>query len=63
MSKLATLQIIWPPVPTIIFVSLFDWVGGFGSLTANFIAFTVYLYAMFLPALIHIFWKSRKEIK
>lgn len=55
MSKLATLQIIWPPVPTLLFVSLFEWIGGFGSLTANFVAFTVYLYVLFAPALVAIF--------
>lgn len=63
MSKLATLQIIWPPVPTLIFVSLFDWLGGFGNLMVNFAAFMAYMYIMFAPALIAIFWKRPGDVK
>lgn len=62
MSKLATLQIIWPPVPTMVFVSLFDWIASFNSQTVNFAAFFVYLYVMFAPALAATLWPKKRGV-
>lgn len=54
MKNLATLQIIWPPIPSMIFVSLFDWLAGFQSMTVTAGAFVVYVYVVFLPGLIEV---------
>lgn len=60
MSKLATDQIIWPPVPLLIFVSLSDWIASFGSATVTFAAFTVFVYVMFAPALVAVLWPKKR---
>ena len=60
MSKLATLQIIWPPVPSLVFVSLFDWIASFNDITITFGAFVIYVYLMFAPALIAVIWANKR---
>ena len=55
MSTLALAQILWPPVPSVIFVSIFDWITGFGSAPVTSTAFFIYVYAVFAPALIEVF--------
>jgi len=60
MSKLATLQIIWPPVPSLIFVSLFDWIASFGSTAITLTAIMVYVYVMFAPALVAVLWPKKQ---
>lgn len=49
MSRLATLQIIWPPVQTLIFCTLMDWIASFGSMLVTALAFTLYTYVVFAP--------------
>lgn len=61
MNRLAVLQIIWPPVPSVIFVMLFDWLASFESMTVTFVAFMALVYVMFAPALIFIFWPKKPE--
>ena len=61
MNRLATLQIIWPPVPLLIFVLLFDWLASFDSMAVTFAAYMVFVYAAFAPALIFIFWPKKTE--
>ena len=63
MSKLALAQILWPPVPSVIFVSLFDWVTAFGSVTVTATAFFIYVYAVFAPALIEVFLVNSRGAK
>ena len=60
MSKLAIAQMLWPPVPTMIFVSLFDWVASFQSMTVSAAAVMVYVYAVFAPGIIAVFWPSKR---
>ena len=61
MNRLATLQIIWPPVPSLIFVLLFDWLASFDSMAVTFAACMILTYVMFAPALVFIFWPKKPE--
>lgn len=60
MSKLAALQLLWPPVASAIFFSLFDWIASFGSRKFSFIACIIYIYVLFAPALIEVLWPKKR---
>jgi hypothetical protein len=60
MSKLQALQFLWPPVACAIFFSLFDWIASFHSPSVNFAACMIFIYVVFLPALIEVLWPKKR---